>query len=66
MSQKHDILEHMKAGNSITPLDAARKLGCRSLAARILDLRKDGHDIHCNRLQINKKTNVSQYYMEKR
>lgn len=64
MSQKHDVLEYMRAGNKITPLEAARELGCRSLAARALDLRKDGYEIHCNRLQVSKKTNVSQYYME--
>lgn len=45
MSQSDAILEHLKAGNSITPVDALRDFGCFRLAARIDDLRQRGHDI---------------------
>lgn len=38
------ILEHLRAHGTITPMDAMN-FGCYRLAARIFDLRKDGHDI---------------------
>ena len=45
MSQSQQILEYMKAGNGITPLDALHKFGCLRLGARIYDLKRDGHKI---------------------
>jgi hypothetical protein len=35
----------MKTGKTITPLQALQWFGCMRLAARIRDLRDDGHDI---------------------
>jgi hypothetical protein len=46
MSQQNEILSHLKSGNSLTPIDALQQFGCFRLAARIRDLRDDGHDIH--------------------
>ena len=43
-SDKTLILEHLKAHGCITPMDAL-KFGCYRLAARIYDLRRDGHAI---------------------
>ena len=45
MSQEQQILEYLKTGKSITPLDALNKFGCFRLGARIWDLRKKGHHI---------------------
>ncbi|SCC08795.1 Helix-turn-helix domain-containing protein [Snodgrassella sp. R-53583] len=45
-TQTSQILEYMRAGNSITPLDALRKFGCMRLGARIYDLKQDGHVIN--------------------
>lgn len=45
-SQTNQILEYMRAGNSITPLDALRLFGCMRLGARIYDLKQDGHVIN--------------------
>lgn len=45
-TQKVQILEHMQAGNPITPLDALRLFGCMRLGARIYDLKQDGHVIN--------------------
>ena len=44
-SQTQQILAHMKTGKTITPLQAFQWFGCMRLAARIRDLRDDGHDI---------------------
>ena len=44
-SQCSAILEHLKKGLSITPLEALTKFGCFRLSARIHDLRhKQGFD----------------------
>ncbi|PIT18271.1 helix-turn-helix domain-containing protein [Snodgrassella alvi] len=45
-TQTSQILEYMRAGNSITPLDALRKFGCMRLGARIYDLKQDGYVIN--------------------
>lgn len=45
MTQTETILAHLKAGGSITPIDALRDYGCFRLAARIKDLRDEGHPV---------------------
>jgi hypothetical protein len=42
MTQTEAIRAHLKAGKSITPLDALRDFGCFRLAARIEELRAEG------------------------
>jgi len=44
-SQSVAILNYLKTGNSLNPMEALNKFGCFRLAARIGDLRKEGHDI---------------------
>jgi hypothetical protein len=44
-SQTAQILDHLKKGRVITPLKALHRFGCLRLAARIKDLRNDGHPI---------------------
>lgn len=45
MSQKEQILRHLKLYQQITPIDALNEYGCFRLAARVYDLRKEGHEI---------------------
>lgn len=45
MTQSEAILEHLKSGKSLTPIDALNLFGCFRLGARILDLKKEGHNI---------------------
>lgn len=46
MTKQSDmILEYMQQVGEISQLDAFREFGCTRLAARISDLRKDGHAI---------------------
>ncbi len=40
MSQSIQILRHLAAGNSITPLEALRRFGCMRLGARIWELKR--------------------------
>lgn len=45
MTQTTLILEHLKAHQTITPLDALRLYGCMRLGARIWELKRMGHRI---------------------
>lgn len=45
MTQEEMVLEYLKAGNSLTPLDALQKFGCFRLSAVIFNLKKYGHNI---------------------
>lgn len=48
MSQRARILKHLKAGKSITPLEALGVYGAYRLSAVIFDLRAAGYDIKTN------------------
>lgn len=45
MSQKSKIIKYLKMGGKLTPIDALSNYGCYRLAARVGELRKEGHDI---------------------
>jgi Helix-turn-helix domain len=42
LSQQAMILNALKAGETITPLDALHKFGCMRISARVYDLRHKG------------------------
>ena len=44
-TQLEQILEHLKQGKNITPIEALEQYGCFRLSAVILKLRKQGYDI---------------------
>ena len=44
-SQNDRILKHLKSGKTISPLEAMGVFGVYRLAARIFELRQDGHEI---------------------
>lgn len=44
-SQTELILDYLKTGKSITPMDALQLFGCFRLSGRIWDLRVQGHKI---------------------
>lgn len=44
-SQASKILEHLKQGNTITPMEALNLFGCFRLGARIWDLKDEGYNI---------------------
>lgn len=55
MSQKEEILKYMKSNGGITQLQATNSLGCTRLAARISDLRAEGHDIKKEMITVHKR-----------
>lgn len=64
MSQKDNILFHLEEFGSITPLEALKEYGCFRLAARISDLKQDGHIIvTCT--QKNKNKQYAKYFLQK-
>lgn len=61
-TQNEMVLEYLEKFGEITPLEALSAIGCFRLAARIADLRADGHKITT---EINKgKKNYSIYRLE--
>lgn len=55
MSQKEEILKYMKSNGGITQLQATNSIGCTRLAARIADLKADGHKIKKEWITVRKK-----------
>lgn len=51
-TQNDQILQWLKNHRTITPLDALQMFGCLRLAARIFDLRADGHNIETQRIDV--------------
>jgi hypothetical protein len=62
-SQTLHILAYMKAGQSITGLDALIRFGCFRLPARIADIKKLGHTVNREMIEVNGKR-VARYWME--
>lgn len=54
-TQSDAILEALKNGQGITPLDALQRFGCFRLGARVWDLKKQGWDIEMKMVSSNGK-----------
>lgn len=59
MSQKQDILNYLKQGNTLTKLEALRLFGCMNLGGRILELRTR-HSIETQMINVGEKR-VAEY-----
>lgn len=55
MKQTESILQYMKNYGGITPMDALKDIGCMRLAARIADLRRDGHRIKGEKIEVRRR-----------
>jgi len=62
-SQNDRILEALKAGAKITPMDALQRFGCFRLSARIADLRVRGYHIN-NKWRIENGKRFAEYHLE--
>lgn len=65
MSQTQWILEALQRG-PLTPLDALNGCGCFRLAARVRDLRAEGHHIDTTHLTLPNGKTVAQYHLIER
>jgi hypothetical protein len=55
MTQNKMVLQHLQTGQSITALDSLRLYGVLRLAARVEELRKDGHTIITQSVRVGNK-----------
>jgi hypothetical protein len=60
------ILEALKRGRKITPLEALRNYGCLRLGARIYDLKKAGHAITREMVELADGKHVARYSMRRK
>jgi hypothetical protein len=56
MTQTQKILNYLNTGKRLTAIEALKKFGCFRLAARIADLRNQGHTIWTDYVTVNNKT----------
>ena len=61
MSQQNRILEYLKLGNSITPLEALNLFGTLRLGARIFNLQQQGHAIKSEITRLPNGKHVASY-----
>lgn len=63
MSQTADILAALRAGHALTPMDALDQFGCFRLAARIKEIRAEGHSILAEPVDLPNGKRVARYRM---
>ena len=70
MSQNKLILQHLEEGHTLTPLGALEAFGTLRLAARINDLKNQGHTIINVPKKVATRQNgnvtVAEYFLERR
>lgn len=62
-TQSKQILAHLKTGRTLTAIEALNKFQCFRLAARICDLKQDGHDISKRMKETAEGTHVAEYFL---
>lgn len=60
-TQAQVILAQLRAGRSITQIDALQEFGCNRLAARIHDLREAGHRIKTQTVTTSSGAKIAEY-----
>jgi hypothetical protein len=69
MTQNERLLDHLKNNHSVQPLEALQDLGIYRLAARIHDLKQNGHWIEKKIVEVSNRYGevfrVAQYYLIK-
>jgi hypothetical protein len=59
--QASRILEFLKAGNTITALEALDRFNCLRLGGRVFDLKKRGFNIESEMVKLNNGKRVARY-----
>jgi hypothetical protein len=62
-TQRGSILIYLQAGNAITDIEALRLFQCRRLAARILELKRMGHQIQSRIITLMSGKRVAEYWL---
>lgn len=61
MSQADQLLKHLQAGGSLTPLQALEQYQCLALSQRMGELRRDGHPIVSEIVRLANGKRVARY-----
>ena len=61
MSQDEAILEYLKKGGTLTPLEALDKFKCMRLSARANTLKKRGYNVVSRMVEVSDSKHVSEY-----
>jgi len=64
MTQTTQILDALKRGEKLTPMDALTRFGCFRLGARIYDLKREGHTIVTERITTPNGAKVARYSLQ--
>jgi len=68
MTQANRVLAWLQSGNTITTLDAFRELGITRIAARIFELKEQGHAISKQTLKVTNRfdeiCHVAEYFIK--
>lgn len=64
-TQASRILAYLQRGNAIDPVAALDRFGCFRLAARIKDLRDDGHAIATERVTNDHGVSFARYRLDR-
>ncbi len=65
-SQNRAIIQYLESGGSLSTIDALEKFGTFRLSARILDLRKKGHNIRTEKFKTPSGKTVARYFIPKK
>lgn len=65
MTQNTLVLNHLRSGKSITPLEALKSYGIFRLGARIWELKQSGYDIKSKIVKNKQGKHFSSYFIEK-
>lgn len=69
MTQVERVLKYLEDGKKLTCLNAFEELGITQVAARIFELKEQGHDIKTTRKKVtnryNESCSVAEYFMER-
>ena len=57
------VLQYLKSGKILTPIDALNLFGCFRLAGRIYELKDKGWPIQCERKELHSGKRVGHYSM---
>lgn len=61
LTQKQAILEHLQSGKTLTAMSALKLYRCMRLAARIKDLRDEGHTITSTSKPVHNGPTITEY-----
>jgi hypothetical protein len=63
MSQEQQILNHLRSGKHLTPIEALNRFQCFRLGARIHELKQAGHPITSTMVELPNGKRVASYRM---